>query len=187
MTVTGEPTVGRGPARALDRRLSVAPMMDWTDRHCRYFLRLIARRALLYTEMIGAAALVHGPRARLLRFDPAERPVALQLGGAEPEELAQAAAFGAAAGYDEINLNVGCPSERVQSARFGACLMAEPARVAACVQAMQASVALPVTVKTRIGIDQRTTTSSSMGSSRRSRRRAAGRSSCMRARPGSPG
>jgi tRNA-dihydrouridine synthase A len=105
--------------------------------------------------MIPAAALLHGPRARLLRFDPAEHPVALQLGGCEPAELARAAAFGAAAGYDEINLNVGCPSDRVQSARFGACLMAEPARVAACIEAMQGAVALPVTVKTRIGIDER--------------------------------
>jgi tRNA-dihydrouridine synthase A len=130
-------------------------MMDWTDRHCRYFLRLIARQALLYTEMIPAAALLHGPRARLLRFDPAEHPVALQLGGCAPAELARAAALGAAAGYDEINLNVGCPSDRVQSARFGACLMAEPARVAACVEAMRGAVALPVTVKTRVGIDQR--------------------------------
>jgi tRNA-dihydrouridine synthase A len=143
------------PPGALDRRLSVAPMMDWTDRHCRYFLRLIARRALLYTEMIPAAALLHGPRERLLRFDPAERPLALQLGGCEPGELARAAALGAAAGYDEINLNVGCPSDRVQSARFGACLMAEPALVAACLRAMQDQLALPVTVKTRIGIDQR--------------------------------
>jgi tRNA-dihydrouridine synthase A len=142
-------------AQTPDRRLSVAPMMDWTDRHCRYFLRLIARRALLYTEMIPTGALLHGPRERLLRFDPAEHPVALQLGGCAPEELARAAAFGAATGYDEINLNVGCPSDRVQSARFGACLMAEPERVAECVWAMRAASALPVTVKTRIGIDQR--------------------------------
>jgi tRNA-dihydrouridine synthase A len=137
----------------LDRRLSIAPMMDCTDRHCRYFLRLIARRALLYTEMIPTGAILHGPRARVLRFDPAEHPVALQLGGADPDELARAAAFGAAAGYDEINLNVGCPSDRVQSARFGACLMAEPELVAACVRAMRAAAGLPVTVKTRIGID----------------------------------
>ena len=137
----------------LDRRLSIAPMMDCTDRHCRYFLRLIVRRALLYTEMIPTGAILHGPRARVLRFDPAEHPVALQLGGADPDELARAAAFGAAAGYDEINLNVGCPSHRVQSARFGACLMAEPELVAACVRAMRAAAGLPVTVKTRIGID----------------------------------
>jgi tRNA-dihydrouridine synthase A len=154
MTIASEPTAACRPPRMLDRRLSIAPMMDWTDRHCRYFLRLIARRALLYTEMIPTGALLHGPRERLLRFDPAEHPVALQLGGCEPAELAQAAAFGAAAGYDEINLNVGCPSDKVQSARFGACLMAEPARVAACVKAMRDAVALPVTVKTRIGIDQ---------------------------------
>ena len=138
---------------APDRRLSIAPMMDCTDRHCRYFLRLITRRALLYTEMVPTGAILHGPRARLLRFDPAEHPVALQLGGAEPSELARAAEFGEAAGYDEINLNVGCPSDRVQSARFGACLMAEPALVADCVRAMRQTVGLPVTVKTRIGID----------------------------------
>ncbi len=141
------------PMPVPDRRLSIAPMMDWTDRHCRYFLRLIARRALLYTEMIPTGAILHGPRPRVLRFDPAEHPVALQLGGADPDELARAAGFGQAAGYDEINLNVGCPSDRVQSARFGACLMAEPELVAACVQAMRQSVDLPVTVKTRIGID----------------------------------
>jgi tRNA-dihydrouridine synthase A len=137
----------------LDRRLSIAPMMDCTDRHCRYFLRLIARRALLYTEMIPTGAILHGPRARVLRFDPAEHPVALQLGGADPDELARAAELGATWGYDEINLNVGCPSDRVQSARFGACLMAEPALVAECVRAMRQAVGVPVTVKTRIGID----------------------------------
>ncbi len=143
------------PPQALDRRLSVAPMMDWTDRHCRYFLRLIARRALLYSEMIPTGALLHGPRERLLRFDPAERPLALQLGGCDPDALARAAELGAAAGYDEINLNVGCPSDRVQSARFGACLMAEPPLVARCLRAMRDAVALPVTVKTRLGIDER--------------------------------
>ena len=137
----------------LDRRLSIAPMMDCTDRHCRYSLRLIARRALLYTEMIPTGAHRHGPRTRVLRFDPAEHPVALQLGGADPDELARAAEFGATWGYDEINLNVGCPSDRVQSARFGACLMAEPALVAECVRAMRQAVGVPVTVKTRIGID----------------------------------
>jgi tRNA-dihydrouridine synthase A len=141
-------------APMLDRRLSIAPMMDWTDRHCRYFLRLITRRALLYTEMIPTGAILQGPRERALRFDPAEHPVALQLGGADPSELARAAEFGEAAGYDEINLNVGCPSERVQSARFGACLMAEPELVAACVRAMRAAVGVPVTLKTRIGIDE---------------------------------
>jgi tRNA-dihydrouridine synthase A len=138
----------------LDRRLSIAPMMDWTDRHCRYFLRLIARRALLYTEMIPTGAILRGDRARFLRFDPAEHPVALQLGGCDPADLARCAAIGEAFGYDEINLNVGCPSDRVQSARFGACLMAEPPLVADCVAAMRAAVGIPVTVKTRIGIDQ---------------------------------
>ena len=128
-------------------------MMERTDRHCRYFLRLISRRALLYTEMVTSAALVHGDRARLLAFDPAEHPLALQLGGSDPRELALAARIGAEAGYDEINLNVGCPSDRVQSGRFGACLMAEPGLVADCVVAMGAAVDLPVTVKCRIGID----------------------------------
>jgi tRNA-dihydrouridine synthase A len=136
-----------------DRKLSVAPMMDWTDRHDRYFLRLISRRVLLYSEMVTTGALIHGPRERLLAFDPAEHPVALQVGGSEPEELARAAVFGQQAGYDEINLNVGCPSDRVQSGRFGACLMAEPQTVAAGVAAMIAEVDLPVTVKCRIGID----------------------------------
>ena len=139
----------------LDRRLSVAPMMDWTDRHDRYFLRLISRRALLYTEMIATGAVLHGDRDRLLAFDPAERPLALQLGGAVPAELAACARLAAARGYDEVNLNVGCPSDRVQNARFGACLMAEPALVADCVGAMRAAVSIPVTVKTRIGIDER--------------------------------
>jgi tRNA-dihydrouridine synthase A len=146
---------GIGPGEPLDRRLSVAPMMDWTDRHCRYFLRLIARRALLYTEMIPTAAILRGDPDRSLRFDQAERPLALQLGGAEPDELARCAAIGAARGYDEINLNVGCPSDRVQHARFGACLMAEPELVAACVRAMRAAAPVPVTVKSRIGIDDR--------------------------------
>jgi tRNA-dihydrouridine synthase A len=139
----------------IDRRLSIAPMMDWTDRHERYFLRLIARRALLYTEMIPTGAILRGDPARSLRFDPAEHPVALQLGGADPDDLARAAEVGAAWGYDEINLNVGCPSDRVQSARFGACLMAEPALVAAGVRAMAAAACVPVTLKTRIGIDER--------------------------------
>ena len=138
----------------LDRRLSVAPMMDWTDRHCRYFLRLITPRALLYTEMIPTGAILLGNPDRFLRFDPAERPLALQLGGAAPDDLARCAQAGAARGYDEINLNVGCPSDRVQNARFGACLMAEPELVAACVRAMRAAAPVPVTVKTRIGIDR---------------------------------
>lgn len=134
-------------------RFCVAPMMDWTDRHDRFFLRLISRRARLYTEMITAGALLHGDRTRFLRFDPAEHPVALQLGGSDPAELARCAEFGEAAGYDEINLNCGCPSDRVQEARFGACLMQDPARVAAGVAAMRAATGLPVTVKCRIGVD----------------------------------
>jgi len=134
--------------------LSVAPMMDWTDRHCRYFHRLLAPHARLYTEMVTAPAVLHGDRARLLGFDPAEHPVALQLGGAEPRDLADAARVGADLGYDEINLNVGCPSDRVQSGRFGACLMREPALVADCVASMRAAVSIPVTVKCRIGVDE---------------------------------
>jgi tRNA-dihydrouridine synthase A len=134
-------------------RLCVAPMMDWTDRHCRYFHRLLAPHARLYTEMVTAAALVRGQRAHLLAHDASEHPVALQLGGAEPAELAEAARYGAGAGYDEINLNVGCPSDRVQSGRFGARLMREPGLVADCVRAMREAVTVPVTVKCRIGVD----------------------------------
>jgi tRNA-dihydrouridine synthase A len=134
--------------------VAVAPMMSWTDRHCRYFLRLLSPRARLYTEMVTAAAVLHGDRARLLGFDPAEHPVALQLGGNGPRAMAEAARIGAAFGYDEININVGCPSDRVQSGAFGACLMAHPETVAACVRAMRSEVAVPVTVKTRIGIDE---------------------------------
>jgi tRNA-dihydrouridine synthase A len=137
----------------LDRKLSVAPMMDWTDRHDRYFLRLISRRVLLYSEMVPVGAILHGDRDRFLAFHPAEHPVALQLGGAEPDDLARAAAAGETYGYDEINLNVGCPSPRVQKASFGAALMAEPERVAACFAAMAGAVEVPVTVKTRTGID----------------------------------
>jgi tRNA-dihydrouridine synthase A len=135
------------------RRFSVAPMMDWTDRHCRFFHRLLTRRALIYTEMVTTGAVIHGDRARLLGFDPAEHPVALQLGGSEQRVLAECARIGADVGYDEINLNVGCPSDRVQDGRFGACLMAEPALVGDCVAAMKAAVGVPVTVKCRIGID----------------------------------
>jgi tRNA-dihydrouridine synthase A len=127
-------------------------MMDWTDRHCRFFLRGFSPAVLLYTEMINARAIVRGDRARLLAFDPEEHPLALQLGGSEPAELAAAARFGEDAGYDEINLNCGCPSERVASGAFGACLMLEPERVAECVAAMRAVVRLPVTVKMRIGV-----------------------------------
>jgi len=134
-------------------RLSIAPMMDRNDRHCRYLHRLMSRHALLYTEMIVAAALVRGNAWRLLAFDPAERPVAVQLGGAVPEELAEAARMAADAGYDEINLNVGCPSDRVRSGRFGAVLMKEPELVAECVAAMGAAQPVEVTVKCRIGVD----------------------------------
>jgi tRNA-dihydrouridine synthase A len=139
----------------LDRRLSVAPMLDWTDRHCRYFLRLITRGTLLYTEMVTTGALIHGDRERHLGFDPAEHPLALQLGGSSPADLAACARMAEDRGYDEVNLNVGCPSDRVQNGRFGACLMAEPILVAECVAAMKEAVAVPVTVKTRIGIDHR--------------------------------
>jgi len=128
-------------------------MMDWTDRHCRTFHRLLTRNALLYTEMLTASAIIHGDRERLLACDAREHPVALQLGGSDPMALADAADIGASFGYDEINLNVGCPSDRVQEGRFGACLMAEPGLVAACVSAMRARVEVPVTVKCRIGID----------------------------------
>jgi tRNA-dihydrouridine synthase A len=136
----------------LDRRIAVAPMMDWTDRHCRFFLRGFAPDVLLYTEMITAAAILRGDRERLLAFDPEEHPVALQLGGSEPAELAAAAVAGEEAGYDEINLNCGCPSDRVASGAFGAALMLEPERVAECVSAMRARVRVPVTVKMRIGV-----------------------------------
>ena len=130
-------------------------MMDWTDRYDRYFLRLITRRTLLYTEMVPCGAIIHGDRDRFLGFDPREHPLALQVGGANPAELAEVARIAEGYGYDEINLNVGCPSDRVQNARFGACLMADPALVAECIAAMQAAVAIPVTVKCRIGIDDR--------------------------------
>ena len=143
-----------GDVRACpDRRFSIAPMIDWTDRRCRYFHRRLTQHALLYTEMVTAAAILHGDADRLLRIDDSEHPVALQLGGSDPGELAEAAAIGAGYGYDEINLNVGCPSNKVQSGRFGACLMAEPERVAECVAALVAAVDLPVTVKCRLGID----------------------------------
>ncbi len=139
----------RGPIRPL----SVAPMMDRTDRHYRFLMRAVTRRCLLYTEMLTTGAVLHGDRERLLGFDPRERPLAIQLGGDDPAELARAARVAEQLGYDEIDLNVGCPSDRVQQGRFGACLMAEPDRVARAVEAMRAAVALPVTVKHRIGID----------------------------------
>ncbi|WP_224372196.1 tRNA dihydrouridine(20/20a) synthase DusA [Hyalangium versicolor] len=134
--------------------LCVAPMMDWTDRHCRYFHRQISRHTLLYTEMLTTGAVIHGDRERLLGFSPAEHPVALQLGGSEPDKMAEAARIGEEWGYDEININVGCPSDRVQSGRFGACLMAEPELVARLVGAMREAVRIPVTVKSRIAIDE---------------------------------
>ena len=129
-------------------------MMEWTDRHCRYFHRLLTRRARLYTEMVTTGALIHGPRTQLLAFDQAEHPVALQLGGSEPHDLAQCARMGEDAGYDEINLNIGCPSPRVQKGAFGACLMREPELVGDCVAAMRAAARIPVTVKCRIGVDE---------------------------------
>jgi tRNA-dihydrouridine synthase A len=134
-------------------KFSIAPMMDWTDRHCRVFHRLMSRRARLYTEMLTTGAIIHGDRRRLLGFDPGEHPVALQLGGSAPDDLATAAKIGEDFGYDEINLNVGCPSDRVKDGRFGACLMAEPALVADGVAAMKCAVKIPVTIKCRIGID----------------------------------
>jgi tRNA-dihydrouridine synthase A len=149
--VTGPAIVAGGLAR---HRICVAPMMDWTDRHCRYFLRQISANAFLYTEMITTGALLHGDRDRHLAFSPAEHPVAVQLGGSEPDDLTACARFAAQYGYDEVNLNIGCPSERVQRGAFGACLMAEPELVAGCVRAMRDAVALPVTVKHRLGIDR---------------------------------
>lgn len=159
--MSGLPAVEFGKAGTLFRELavinrliSIAPMMDCTDRHDRYFLRLISPHALLYTEMVTTGALLHGDYKRFLAFDAAEHPVALQLGGSEPEKLAQCARLGEDFGYDEINLNVGCPSDRVKAGRFGACLMLEPDLVAECVAAMQQEVKIPVTVKCRIGVDQ---------------------------------
>lgn len=139
--------------KKINRTISVAPMMDWTDRFCRYFLRLISQHTLLYTEMITTGAILHGDRDRFLKFDPIEHPVALQLGGSNAKELSQCAKICEDYGYDEINLNIGCPSDRVQNGKFGACLMAEPDLVADCVAAMQKNISIPVTVKTRIGID----------------------------------
>lgn len=141
-------------ASALDRRFCVAPMMDWTTRHCRAFHRVLSKGALLYTEMVTADALIHGDAQRLIGFDPCEHPVALQLGGSDPEKLARATRIGAQFGYDEINLNVGCPSDRVQSGRFGACLMREPMLVGECAAAMREATTLPVTIKNRLGVDE---------------------------------
>jgi tRNA-dihydrouridine synthase A len=148
-TGTSTPKIGNGTYR-----FCVAPMMDWTDRHCRFFHRILSRRARLYTEMLAVGAVLHGDRARLLRFDAAEHPVALQIGGSDPAQLAAAAQVGADFGYNEINLNIGCPSERVKSGAFGACLMREPELVGDCVAAMKARVTIPVTVKCRTGVDE---------------------------------
>lgn len=144
---------GMSECKTIDRRFSVAPMMDWTDRHCRAFHRVLSRRALLYTEMAVDKAIIHGDRDYLIGFDPAEQPVAIQLGGSDHADLSKAARIAEGYGYSEINLNVGCPSDRVQSGRFGACLMREPDLVADCVKAMQDVVSVPVTVKCRIGVD----------------------------------
>ena len=137
----------------LNRKFTVAPMLDWTDRHCRYFHRLLTKQAVLYTEMVTTGALLHGDHERHLRFNQEEHPVALQLGGSDPQDMVECARLAEAYGYDEVNINVGCPSERVQRGAFGACLMAEPDLIAECVTAMQAAVSIPITVKNRIGID----------------------------------
>lgn len=137
-----------------NRRVSVAPMMDWTDRHCRYFHRLLSPHALLYTEMVTSGAILHGDRDHLLAFNPEEHPLALQLGGSDPEELARCTRIAQARGYDEVNLNVGCPSDRVQRGRFGACLMLEPELVRDCIAAMLEVAEVPVTVKCRLGVDE---------------------------------
>ncbi len=139
----------------INRRFSVAPMLDWTDRHCRYFHRLLSKHALLYTEMVTTGALIHGDKHRFLQFNASENPVAFQLGGSNPKDLAVCAKMVEEYGYDEINLNVGCPSDRVQNGSFGACLMAEPALVAECIAAMSQVASIPVTVKSRIGIDDK--------------------------------
>ncbi len=138
----------------MERKLSVAPMLNWTDRHCRYFLRLLSRHTLLYTEMVTTGAIIHGDEEHHLRFDAAEHPVALQLGGSVPLELAQCSKIAEEYGYDEVNLNVGCPSDRVQSGMFGACLMANPQLVADCIKAMLDVVSIPITIQHRIGIDE---------------------------------
>jgi tRNA-dihydrouridine synthase A len=137
----------------MNDRIYIAPMMDWTDRHCRYFMRLLSPSVRLYTEMVTAQALKFGDADKLLEFDEIEHPVALQVGGSDPQLMAEAASLGASRGYDEININVGCPSDRVQSGQFGACLMATPGLVAECVRAMRDTTDIPITIKTRIGID----------------------------------
>lgn len=143
----------QAPAQPLNRRFTVAPMMDWSDTHCRYFWRLLSKKAVLYSEMVTTGALRHGDRARFLQFNPCENPLALQLGGSDPQALAECARMAEDWGYSEVNLNCGCPSDRVQNGMIGACLMAEPDLVAECIAAMIAAVKIPVTVKHRIGID----------------------------------
>ncbi len=147
------PAEAKASNRGIDRSLCIAPMLDWTDRHCRYFHRLLSKHTVLYTEMVTTGALIHAEADRFLQFNELEHPVALQLGGSNPADLARCAKMAEDYGYDEVNLNVGCPSDRVQNGRFGACLMADPELVAECVNAMQQQVAIPVTVKHRIGID----------------------------------
>lgn len=164
-----------GRMKQINRRVSVAPMMDWTDRHCRYFLRGFSAETLLYTEMINTNAILCGDRERLLGYDPGEHPVALQLGGSDPAALAASARIGADLGYDEINLNCGCPSDRVHSGAFGACLMMRPALVADCVAAMRAAVVVPVTVKLRIGVVDATELAGEGGTRREAARSAAAR------------
>ena len=151
--IAGMAEQSQTPPGSIDRRLSVAPMMDWTDRHCRYFHRLLSADALLYTEMVTTGALIHGDREKHLVYNEEEHPLALQLGGSEPGDLAACARMAESAGYDEVNLNVGCPSDRVQKGKFGACLMLEPGLVRDCVAAMRDAVDIPVTVKTRLGVD----------------------------------
>ena len=170
------------PLNPGDWRFTVAPMLDWTDRHCRYFHRLLTSRARLYTEMVTTGAIIHGDRDRLLGFSQPEHPVALQLGGSDPADLAESVRIASAYGYDEYNLNCGCPSERVQKGSFGACLMLEPQTVAACVRAMQDVTDKPVTVKHRIGVDDH----NEYGFVR-STMLVAASSSFIRARPGSRG
>ena len=156
MDAKSEATTDAGANLAVFR-FSVAPMMDWTDRHCRAFHRVLTRWARLYTEMVTTGAVIHGPRERLLGFSDPEHPIAVQLGGSDPRDLAEAARIAVDFGYDEVNLNVGCPSDRVQDGRFGACLMREPALVGECVAAMKAAVSVPVTVKCRLGVDEQET------------------------------
>ncbi|MGR6035656.1 MAG: tRNA dihydrouridine(20/20a) synthase DusA [Candidatus Nitrosoglobus sp.] len=153
-TASSRLSILKSTSNCLSRTVSIAPMMEWTDRHCRYFLRLISHHALLYTEMVTTGALIHGNRERFLAYDKSEHPLALQLGGSNPKELAFCTRMAEDYGFDEVNLNVGCPSNRVQSGRFGACLMKEPELVAECVAAMDQAVQLPVTVKMRIGVDE---------------------------------